>query len=79
MFDPDELILLSLNFIFDLFILVLYFDLVGLSFALVDLWWQRLSRRVGAEVLITSVSLGGASTSAVLASGCCGVRHVGPL
>jgi hypothetical protein len=76
MLDPDQLVLLSLDFIFDLFILVLYFDLVGLSFALVDLLWRRLSRRVVAEVLITAVSLGGASTSAVLASGCCGGRHV---
>jgi hypothetical protein len=78
MLDPDQLILLSLSFIFFCFVPILDFDLVELSFTLVDLrrrWW----RRVSVEVLITPASLGGASTSVILASACCGGGHVGLL
>jgi hypothetical protein len=53
------------------------FDLVGLSFALVDLWRRRWWRRVGVEVLIASSSLGGASTFTVLAGAYYGGGHVG--
>jgi hypothetical protein len=69
MLDPDQFILLSL-------IPILDFDLVELSFALVGLWRWRWWWRVGIEVLITSASLGGASTSAILASAYRGGRHV---
>jgi hypothetical protein len=75
----DQLVILSLGFIFICFILVLDFDSVGLRFALVDLWWQRSWRRVGVEVLMTSVSLGGASIFVVLAGACYGGGHVGLL
>jgi hypothetical protein len=77
--DPYQVIVPNLSFIFILFIPVLDFDLVGLSFTLVDLLWRRWWRRVGVEVLITSIGLGGASTSAILAGVYCGGGHVGPL
>jgi hypothetical protein len=53
--DPDQLILLSLGFIFFYFITILDLDLVEFSFILVDLRWQRW---VGVEVLVTSLWFG---------------------
>jgi hypothetical protein len=66
--DPDQLTIVGLDFLFFCFVLILDFDLVELSFALVDLrrWW----RWVGVEVLVASVALAGI---------CCGGGHVGLL
>jgi hypothetical protein len=76
---PDQLVLLSLGFIFLFFVPLLDFDLVELSFALIDLWRQRWWRRFGIEVLITSASLDRANTSVVVAGAYCGGGHVGLL
>jgi hypothetical protein len=56
--DPDQLGLLSLGFIFFCFVPILNFDLIELGSARVDLRW-RWWRRVGIEVVITSVALTG--------------------
>jgi hypothetical protein len=67
--DPNQLALLSLDFIFFCFTLILDFDLVKLSLARVDLrgrWW----RWVGIELVVTSAALTGT---------CCGGGYVGLL
>jgi hypothetical protein len=65
--DPDQLILLSLGFIFFYFVPILDYDFVDFGFILVDL---RRWRWVGVEMLVTSADL---------ASACCGGGHVGLL
>jgi hypothetical protein len=62
--DLDQLVLLSLCFIFFCFTPILDFNLVEFSFTLVELRWCRW---IGVEVLVTSTSLAGA---------CCGGGHV---
>jgi hypothetical protein len=52
--DADQLILLSLGFIFFCFIPILDFDLVEFGFVLVDSQWRRW---IGVEVLFTSADL----------------------
>jgi hypothetical protein len=69
MLDPDQLTLLSLDFIFFCFVPILDFDLVELSFTQVNLRW-RCWRRVGVEVVVTSAALTG---------NCCGGGYVGLL
>jgi hypothetical protein len=65
--DPNQLVLLSLGFIFFCFIPLLDFDLVEFDFILVDLQWRRW---VGVEVLVTFTGLAGV---------CSGGGHVGLL
>jgi hypothetical protein len=54
--DPDQLVLLSLGFIFFCFVPILDFDLVELSFTRVDLRWRWWWRQVGVEVVVTSAA-----------------------
>jgi hypothetical protein len=52
--DPDQLTLISFGFLFFCFVPILDFDLVELSFTLVDLrqWWKW----VGVEVLVVALT-----------------------
>jgi hypothetical protein len=74
--DSDRLILLGFSFIFFCFVPILDFNLVGLSFALVGMRWQRWWWGVCVEVLIASADLGGAGSSAILAGSCCSGGYV---
>jgi hypothetical protein len=74
--DPDQLMLLSFGFIFFCFVPILDFDLIGLNFTLIGLWWQRWLWMVGIEVLIASTGLGGAGASTILAGSCCDGEYV---
>jgi hypothetical protein len=66
--DPDQLTHASFGFLFFCFVPILDFNLVELSFTLVDLrWWWK---RVGVDVLVTFVAL---------TSHCCGGGHGGLL
>jgi hypothetical protein len=55
--DPDQLTLVSFDFLFFYFVPIMDFNLVELGFALLDLrWWWK---RVGVEVLVAFVALTG--------------------
>jgi hypothetical protein len=71
--NPDRLLLCRGFVFFSFLIPILHLDLIQLSFGLGDLYWQRFPR--GRLVWSTSIGLGGASSSAVLAEACCGGGH----